>query len=90
MDTILTRQDKAILTLQHVGRDEGEEQGDDRHVVPQLVNGEDALQHHAGLGVADAGHDQARAVTQGDVILQYQGLEMFSFPWRLGYFHLGE
>ena len=49
MNTILTWQDKAILALQHVGRDEGEEQGDDRHVVPQLVNGEDALQHHASL-----------------------------------------
>ena len=83
MDTILTRQDKTILALQHVGRDEGEEQGDDRHVVPQLVNGEDALQHHASLGVADAGHDQARAVTQGDVIFQYQGLEMLRFPRSL-------
>ena len=83
MDTILTWQDKAILALQHVGRDEGEQQGDDRHVVPKLVNGEDALQHHACLGVADAGHDQAWAVTQGDVICQYQGLEMLGFAWRL-------
>ena len=83
MGTILTWQDKAILALQHVGRNEGEEKGDDGHVVPQLVNGEDALQHHASLGVADAGHDQPRAVTEGDVICQYQGLEMLGFPWRL-------
>ena len=45
-------------------------------MVPELVDGQDALQHHARLAVGEARHHQARAVAQRHVSRQLQRLEM--------------
>ena len=38
------------------------------------------LQDHAGFTVGDAGHDEAWAVAEGDVLGERQSLEMFRLP----------
>ena len=41
------------------------------------------LKDHAGFTVGDAGHDEAGAVTEGDVLGEGQSLEMFRLPGSL-------
>ena len=43
------------------------------------------LKDHAGFTVGDAGHDEAGAVAEGDVLGERQSLEMFRLPGSLGY-----
>ena len=38
------------------------------------------LKDHAGFTVGDAGHDEAGAVAEGDVLGEGQSLEMFRLP----------
>ena len=57
-------------------------------MVPELVDGQDALQHHARLAVGEAGHHQARAVAQRHVSRQLKRLEMLRLARRLGDSHL--
>ena len=49
-----------------------------------LLN-DDHLEYHAGLTVGDAGHDEAGAVAEGDILGERQSLEMFGLPGSLGY-----
>jgi hypothetical protein len=56
-----------------------------RTVFPHLVDGQDTITDHVGLGVDELREDQTRTITQGDLVGEGQGLEMFRLSRRGGY-----
>ena len=92
-------QHQAVFGLQDVTGHSGHQQGHHWHVVTQLVDGQDTLhrtlysssredrpahlQHHAGLAVCYARHDEAGAVAERDVLRQGQRLEMLRLAGSL-------
>ena len=55
--------------------------------VLQLVDGQDAVDHQLGLAVDERWKDQTRAVTQHQVLLHVQRLQMATFYMSLESIH---
>lgn len=74
----------AIKLLQHRTGNPLTDQGHRRGVFTELVNGEDAIAYHLCFGGEEGGEDQARTVTQQQVLTQEQRLGQIEHFFVMG------